>query len=336
MWQRWFQRLQPLFLCLALLFIGFLLRSQWPTLRAYEWRLDMGWLGLAVGFTLASWALEIQVWRLLLGVLGGSLPYGPAVRIWFFAAVIRYIPGNIWQPLSMALQCQAWGIRPEVTLASIAFYQALILLAVTPIAALYFSLTGNWGLLTTYLQGAAPWLVGLSIVPVIIFLARPSWLLSLLNWALVKVGRAPIAAHLSSGRLLWLLLIAVLNWLLWGASFGALTLGLGQPAQLTLAQALFHLIAVFPIAYIIGFLSLITPSGIGVREGAFYLLLVPLFDPGLVTVAALVMRIWSMIGELLMALLSSLTARWQPPPSTLFASDTPVELASEISGDAAR
>ena len=128
----------------------------------------------------------------------------------------------------------------------------------------------------------------------------------------------------------------MLNWLLWGASFGALTLGLGQPAQLTLAQALFHLIAVFPIAYIIGFLSLITPSGIGVREGAFYLLLVPLFDPGLVTVAALVMRIWSMIGELLMALLSSLTARWQPPPSTLFASDTPVELASEISGDAAR
>lgn len=333
MWQRLFQRLQPLFLLLALLFIAFLLRSQWPTLRAYEWRFHGGWLTLAVGFTLASWGLEIQVWRLLLGVLGRGLPFGPAVRIWFFAAVVRYIPGNVWQPLSMALQCQQWGIRPEVTLASIAFYQALILLAVAPVAALYFSLTGNWGLLTTYLQGAAPWLIAASMVPVVIFLARPGWLLGLMNWALIKLGRTPIAAQLSSARLLWLLLIAVLNWLLWGAAFAALTLGLGRPADLTLAQALFHLVAVFPIAYIIGFLSLITPSGIGVREGAFYLLLVPLFDPGLVTVAALAMRIWSMVGELLMALLSNLTARWQSAPPAM---STPVETPGDVAGEFAR
>ncbi len=332
MWQRLFQRLQPLFLLLALLFIGFLLRSQWPTLQAYEWRLHAGWLTLAIGFTLVSWALEIQVWRLLLSLLGGALPFGPAVRIWFFAAVVRYIPGNVWQPLSMTLQCQQWAIRPEVTLASIVFYQALILLGVMPVAALYFSFTGNWGLLTTYLHGAAPWLVGLSMLPVVIFLARPGWLLGLMNWALRKVGRTPIDAHLSSLRLLWLLGLAVVNWLLWGAAFAALTFGLGRPADLTLAQALFHLVAVFPIAYIIGFLSLITPSGIGVREGAFYLILVPLFDPGLVTVAAITMRLWSMVGELIMALVSNLTVRAQGP---LAVDSTPVEVSSNISGEPA-
>jgi len=325
MWQRLFQRLQPLFLLLALLFVGFLLRSQWPTLRAYEWRLDGGWVTVAIGFTLASWALEIQVWRLLLGVLGNQIPFGPAVRIWFFAAVVRYIPGNIWQPLSMTLQCQPWGIRPEVALASIALYQALILLAVAPIAALYFSLTGNWGLLTAYLQGAAPWLIALSIVPVVVFIARPHWLLGLLNWALVKIGRAPIAAHLSSARLLWLLFIAVANWLLWGAASAGITLALGRPTELTLAAALFHLIMVFPVAYIIGFLSLLTPSGIGVREGAFYLLLAPLFDPGLITVAALAMRVWTMIGELLMAVASGLLVRAQPSTTELVPLDAPVE-----------
>lgn len=332
MWQRLFQRLQPLFLLLALLFIGLLLRSQWSTLRAYEWRLDGGWLAIAIALTLASWALEIQVWRLLLGVLGGHIPFGPAVRIWFFAAVVRYIPGNVWQPLSMTLQCQQWGIRPEVSLASIAFYQALILLAVAPIAAFYFSVTGNWGLLTTYLQGAAPWLIGLSIVPVVVFLARPNWLLDLLNWALRKIGRTPIVAHLSRTRLLWLLLIAVVNWLLWGAASAGITLALGRPTDLTLSAALFHLIMVFPVAYIIGFLSLLTPSGIGVREGAFYLLLVPLFDPGLITVAALVMRVWTMIGELLMAVASGLLARAQPPTAELVTLEAPLEAPAEPAG----
>ena len=70
------QRMQPLFLALALLFIVLLLRSQWAELSQHTWRLNLSWLLASALFMLASWALEIQVWRQLLAVVGAHLLTG--------------------------------------------------------------------------------------------------------------------------------------------------------------------------------------------------------------------------------------------------------------------
>jgi uncharacterized membrane protein YbhN (UPF0104 family) len=312
MWRRWFDRLQPVFLLLAILFIAALLRSQWATLRSYEWRLDPAWLTLSALFMLASWVVEVYIWYLLIYLLGSHLPYGAAMRMWFLTALVRYIPGNVWQPLSLTLYCQQRQVRPEITLASIVLYQVIVLLAVAPIAAFYFQVTGNWGVFTTLVGGSAEWLIWAALLPVLIFLARPGWLLVILNWLLRKIGRFAIEARLTSSYLLLLLAIAVIDWLLWGASFATVTLALGHFTQLPLPLFLFHLIAVYPVANAIGFLSVITPSGLGVREGAFYLLLAPVVGGGLITVAALAMRLWNIIGEVIMALLSFAIERRRP------------------------
>ena len=242
---------------------------------------------------------------------GWALPYWAAMRIWFLSAIIRYIPGNIWQPLSMTLYCQNYNIRPEASFTSVALYQAVNLLAVADCGA-YFPLTHNWGLLTHLLSAFAPWLVGVGLLPVVLFLARPNWLMACINWALQKAGRQPLATRLASGELLLLLLITGVNWLLWGASFAALTFALGDYTNARMLLLTPHLIAVYAIAYAIGFISFITPSGLGVREGAFYVLLVPLMDGGVVTVAALAMRLWTMFGEGIMAGLSALVGRFWP------------------------
>ncbi len=314
MWRRWFDRLQPLFLLLAFLFIAALLRSQWATLRSYEWRLDPAWLALSAGLMLASWAGEVYIWYLLIRLLGSHLPYGAALRIWFLTALVRYIPGNVWQPLSLTLYCQQRNIRPELTLASIALFQVIVLLAITPIAAFYFQLTGNWGIFTDLLAGWANWLIGLALLPLFVFLAKPSWLLAMLNWLLRKVGRVEVQATLSSWHLLLLLLLGAFDWLLWGATFATVTLALGPLTDLPLPMLFFHLMAVYPIGYAIGFLSLFTPSGFGVREGAYYLLLAPMLGGGLVTVAALTMRVWNIVGEVVMALVSLVIERRNARP----------------------
>lgn len=312
MWQRWFDRLQPLFLVLALLFVALLLRSQWPTLRTYPWQFHGTWLAASALFMIAAWVMEVRIWHLLLRIVGGTVPYGAALRMWFLAALIRYIPGNVWQPLSLTLYCQRWGMRPEATVASITLYQAIVLLAAAPIALIYFELTNNWGLLTGLLSGIANWLLLLALLPVIIFIFRPQWLIDLMNWALARIGRGAIAAHLSTRALLLLLLLGIIDWGFWGASFATLALALGRPTTLPIGEFLFHLVAVYPIAYAIGFLSLLTPSGFGVREGTFYLLLTPLLAGGYVTAIALAMRLWNILGEVLMALLTVVAERFWP------------------------
>lgn len=304
--KRWVVRLQPLFLLLATLWIGWLLRSQWQTLRNHQWQLQGGWFMLATLLILVSWGMEVGIWQRLLHLIGGWLPYRVALRIWFLSAIVRYIPGNVWQPLSMTLYCQRRGISPEATAASVMLYQLLTLLAVAPIALFYFPLSHNWGPLTPLLSQLPAWLVLLILLPIAFFLVRPRWLFAMINYLLGKVGRQPLATDLSARQFTLLLLAATLNWLLWGTAFAALTFALSDFSYAEMMRLGPQLMAVYVIAYAIGFLSLITPSGIGVREGALYLLLTPLMDGGIVTAAALAMRAWTTLGELVMAGLSAL------------------------------
>jgi uncharacterized membrane protein YbhN (UPF0104 family) len=307
------QKLQPLFVLLALLFMILLLRSQWAELQAYEWRVQPLWLGLSALFLLAAWGLEIQIWRRLLRVTGARLPFWPAVRIWFLSAIVRYVPGNIWQPLSMTLLCQRRGIAPEATLTSVVFYQVVVLLAATPIAGFYFGVTGNWGLLSAALAQWTPWLVALGLAPVVLYIVRPAWLVEVVNWALSRLHRPPLAADLPRPEALLILLAAVGDWLLWGMSFALLTFALQEYSAAEMLRLMPHLVAAYAIAYAVGFVSLITPSGLGVREGAIYVLLAPLLGGGVVTVAALAMRVWTTVGELIAAGLCLAVGERTPP-----------------------
>lgn len=293
----WQRLIQPLFLGLALLFIALLLRSQWSELARHTWRLHPGWLALSGLAMLAGWAVEVGLWRAGLARLGGRLSYAKALRIWFASILVRYIPGNVWQPLGMTVLARQEGVRVEATVGSIALFQAVNLLSVLPIAGLYLLTVGDFGLLEPWLGAATGWLVAGAGAAIGLFLLRPGRLIWLLNWALGKAGRAPLDAALTTADLLRLLAIATLAWLCWGLSFGAMTFALTPYAPAEMSAALPHLLAAFPIAYAVGYLSFITPSGLAVREGVLYLLLAPVLGGGPTTVAALAIRLWQVILE---------------------------------------
>jgi len=317
------QRLQPIFILLALLFITLLLRSQWQELQSYTWQITPFWLAISAGGLAAAWAVEVAIWRRLLHTVGGRLPYSSALRIWFLSAIVRYIPGNIWQPLSITLLAQQRGVKPEATLTSIVLYQVIITLAVAPIAAVYFAVTGNWGVLTDLMRNVAPWAIVIGLAPLLAFIIRPAWLIALVNWGLQRLGRNRLPRGLTRVELLYALALASIDWLLWGAAFAALAFGVHAytPAEMwTLAP---HLIAIYPVAYVIGFLSFITPSGLGVREGTLYLLLAPVTGGATITLLALAMRVWTTLGELIAAGVSALLPDHAAQMVTQAAPDTP-------------
>jgi uncharacterized membrane protein YbhN (UPF0104 family) len=92
---------------------------------------------------------------------------------------------------------------------------------------------------------------------------------------------------------------------LWGATFAAFTFGVTGVGAADRASLAPSLIAAYPIAISVGIVTLITPSGLGVREGALILLLAPRLDGAVVTLVALAMRLWTTCGELLVALVSA-------------------------------
>jgi uncharacterized membrane protein YbhN (UPF0104 family) len=334
---RW---LQPVFLILSVIAIGWFLSNQWPTLRSYPWRLDWGWLLATCVITLASWGVEIAIWQHLLAALGGKLPYWIAARIWFLSAVLRYVPGNVWQPLSLTLYSRRHGVAPEATITSLVLYQVIILLAIAPILVIYFLWIDTKSLAAQFVAQFPAGLVWVALVPVLAFLIRPQWLVKLLNWAFVRLQRPPLAMQLTSKKLLMLILVALADWLLWGGVFAAFTFAVAGDIVADGAAITPLLVASYPIANVIGWLSLITPSGFGVREGAFYLLLTPQISGSVVTVIALGIRVWGIVNELVFALiclpfeqaynLSNAVTTATPPDSTLHKPAATPDLRREI------
>ncbi len=313
MLRRFARWLQPALLLAAILAIAWFLRQQWPALAAYPWRFDAAWFAAACGLAAITWAVEVGIWRATLRLVGGELAYWPAVRIWFLSAIVRYVPGNIWQPLSLTLHGRRYGVAPEATVASIALYQVIILMAAAPIAVVYFLWIDTQTLLAQWI-GEIHWVVaGLALLPFGAFLVRPAWFMALLNWGLGRVGRPPLTQRLTGPALLALIVAAAVDWLLWGLTFATFTFALAGAGTPDPGSLWIQLMLSYPIAYAIGFLSLLTPSGFGVREGAFYLLLVPRLDGAVVTVIALAMRLWTTAGELIAALASVPFERGLPP-----------------------
>lgn len=299
-WRRWRGPVQVIIFCIALLFLALLMRSQWQALQTHEWHLSPGWLLISFLPWGLSMALEIEMWRSILFGIGETtssrqrkLSWSAATQIWFLSAIIRYIPGNVWQPLGMAQLSAQEGIRPAATFTSIVVHQALSGLAVALMGTTYFLWVGQLGILRFLL----PILIA---VPALAIGLQARWLESLLNWLLRRVGRDPLHLNFSSRTLAGLVLGYIVSWSLLGLGFAALVRALTPIGW----DILPHLIPAFALAWLIGYLSLLTPSGLGVREGVLVWLLGGLLTMPVATVASLVQRLWFIVAEAAAALVS--------------------------------
>jgi len=286
---------QPIVIALAFVLLGLLLRSQWDHLRALDWRLRPLWLLASGVCMLAGWLTEIRLWQLLLRRFGGRLPYPSAVRVWFASAIVRYVPGNIWQPLSLATRSRERGVRPEVTLASLSLFQAILILGVGLLTAGYLAVWGRSGPLAHWLGGVSMWWSPLVAGPVIFFLFRPGTLITIANLVLKKMGREPLPLGLSSRDLMGMLGIALLAWMCFCAAFTLLAGAVLPLDRHSLWTAMPHLMAAYPIAFATGFLSLLTPGGLLVRDGMLFLMLTPVIGQEQAIVVALAMRAWEIV-----------------------------------------
>jgi glycosyltransferase 2 family protein len=295
----WRRLLQWAVLVLALAFLFALVRTQSRALADHHWQISPAWAVISLLGLLLTWTWEMATWRTILQSLGGRLTYAQGARAWFLSNIVRYIPGNVWQFLGMAELAAENGVPRLVTLSSIVLHQALSTAAGVVLAALYFALAGQG----EWFARLRPFLWA---VPLGLLLLQPRLLERVLNWALARAGRSPVVIALTWGQV-WLLLMRY--WLVWlglGLSYAALVRSLGPLAP----QLVVHLVAVWAAAYTIGYLSMLTPSGLGVREGAMVLLLAGLVAEPVAVVIALVARLWMVAGELLGAALAVAYARY--------------------------
>src|SRR6266511_2824748 len=275
-------------------FFAFALSSRWHQVSAVKWSLDLKFFALACLALTLSYALVAGLWAVALASVTPTA-VAAGVRIWFLANLARYVPGNVWSFVGAVELARRRGAPRRTTLAVMALTQALsvglaLLVGLPVVVALALLVLVLWRPLERRVRASYP-----NLGPALDRLLRRG-----------RGGAGAAAPGLPRrGVVLGVGAGYVLYWGLTGLAFAALIRAI-FPLP---ASAIPLAVAGYAAGYAVGFLSLLTPAGLGVREGVLVLALAPVMPAGPALVVALVSRLWMMVFELLGAVVAALVDR---------------------------
>ena len=289
-------------LAILVFFLG-QLKNDWSNLTAHTFQWNPWLLGLAfVGFMLQELSYGL-IWQAILARLGHRLDLRLCLRIYLASEFVRYIPGNVWHVLTRILWVGKYGVSRPIAFASM----TIELITKLAAGALVFAVSllfwhdlgvGAINQVSTINQAPMVVIVGMAMILALLVVLYPRVLNWLLNLALRLLKRDPVILTLRYVDILLITLAWSVSWLVAGGAFYVLLLALWPGTPLV---ALPICIGIYAIAWDIGFVSFITPSGLGFREAAIvglFALALPL-PAGLGTIMAFLSRLVSTLAELI-------------------------------------
>jgi uncharacterized membrane protein YbhN (UPF0104 family) len=262
-------------------------------------------------FTIFLFARALTWHRILKG-FGHDLPLAPATRIWISSELARYVPGSLLQFAGRVLLAKPYGVPRAVTITSQILELSAILLAnvILAVACLLF--------FAAKIEGRAKvWLVfAVVLLPALSLFLHPKIFDGIVNGLRARRGKDPIVTRLR-GRVLTALLFGSLVALVWQSI--AIWLLTHEALHLEW-QHWWYVAGAYCLAWIAGFLSFLSPGGLGVRELVFYLTLRAILPAHIknqfgadretlnayLRLLALMLRAWTIVGELILWSLSCL------------------------------
>jgi glycosyltransferase 2 family protein len=297
-------------------------RNVWHSLRP-------GWLVLSGALYVAGLACWSGFWRRLMEDLGQRPAPFAALRAYFLGLPGKYLPGKAWSLVFQAGLVSGRGVRAGVA-GMAAFYMVLVCMAsgalvAVVLFAVFWPQTGvGLG------HGALRQLVTLTMPQGEVVDGMVLVLLSLVLLAVIGVFIVPgvfnrLAHRLSLpfrqadadalprvrvASLLEGLAIASTGWLLFGLSLAAALEGMMDRPPGWSLERWGHYTACTALSYVAGFIIVVVPGGLGVREFFLVLFLVPeMAGAGLASqearataiVAVIVLRVVWTAAEVVMA-----------------------------------
>lgn len=273
-------------------FMAFMVKDQWHQLIKFEWTYRIDLLAASVLAITIIFILDAFGWHLILRALGQRLPASESIYIWMISSLTRYLPGAVWSYLSRVSLASAHGLRKTST--ALSLYIEILLMVSSAI------LIGLPALLRT--ADISSTLPSLLVAFALFSALLHPYSIGLLRYIPGRIGQIVKQIALPDAkRIFALFCYYILLWLLFAAAFALFASAihpLSSDQWLPVAQSL-------PLAFAAGFVMVIFPGGIGVREAALYFLLLPIVPEPVALLISLGSRVWIMAGEML-----ALTIAW--------------------------
>jgi uncharacterized membrane protein YbhN (UPF0104 family) len=275
---------------------------------------NMGWLGLGMGLFLIHYLIQAVGWHYILRALGQPAPLKACMRMWYMSMIARWMPGRIWYSATRLYMAREAGI--SVVAVTFAIVLELIYILIGGIiATVMFAGSMLKGILAS--SGGQSTFIILSVVILgcAALALRPSTLVWMCRFSFFRKAVQKLAGEtltdenmpsMSTGRSLSLLLYYTIFWIYSGVMFGVIA----HAFIPHMTQAIWLAsIPAFAGSWLVGFFAIITPAGLGVREGAMWFMLKPVMPQSEAIVLALASRLMMFAAEILSVAIMSVVLR---------------------------
>jgi hypothetical protein len=242
------------------------LRGSWSELRRQPLPhpIDWRWVAASMATFLLAYGVLIQTWRAILSSWHTGLPFLTAARIWMVSNLGRYVPGKVWQIAAMGVLAQRAGVSPVAATGS-----AVLGTAVNIAAGFLVVMATGWRLLALPYAGAPAVAAGIVIAIAAALIVVP-WLAPHALRAAERATRGTFAVKMPPRRaILYAVVGNIVGWMLYGVAFQFLARAVLGSA--TGGWAAY--VAVYTLSYLVGYLVLPAPAGVGFREASMITLM---------------------------------------------------------------
>jgi len=291
------------FVVLALAAAVWAVAGQWEQVSAALASIPPATVALSFAVGVVYVFVTMMSWRAVLHDMGSVLTVRQAAGLFFVSQLGKYLPGGVWNFLAAAEMGTDLRIprRRSISVMVVAILVSIVTAMILAAAALVVGpaeLAGEYGWVGWFL-------------PLFVLLLVPPVLNRLLSAALRLTRRPPLEKPVSVRGVASSALWALLGWLLAGLQVWLVISALGAPTSL---ESFALAAGGYALAWTIGFLVVVVPAGVGVREAVLALALAGQLGPGSVVVTVLLSRVLLTAADFLLGLVAAADVRRRARP----------------------
>jgi len=273
-----------IFTLIAFILIYFKLSSEFAKLNFTKLKFDMLYLIISFSFVTIWFSFLSLSYKYILSIMEEDISLINSMRIIGISTFGRYIPGKIWFTVGRTLLAERLGIPKKKAFAAVLIETVYLVLTGLLFSIIVFYYINNHSAVFLFL------FPGLFLL---ICLISPNLLTKIMNFILIKFKKETLDINFSWINILILNSFYIVMWIGFGLQFFFLLKSVG------ISSNAFYLISIYPVSWVIGFIVVFLPSGIGIREGVMVILLSNfLTSPQAITISIL-SRIQMTLSELL-------------------------------------
>jgi len=270
---------------IAVSFMAYYLNRNWMELQNYKWDFDFPLLLFScVLLWIAMGSATFMNKLIFKAIAGADFSFWQMFKIFNLTNIGRYLPGKLWNVLGLFYLTGERGVSKRDTMLAIIISEIGYKGSAIIIGILYF-------IFAPLYKNLLP--VMIAVLILFLIAIHPRILGYLLNMLLKLIKKQPVEIAFNYLTQAKYILLYFIVWFLHSLAFYVFV----NSFTSTETIGIFHFFTIMPLCWIVGYIMIFAPGGIGVREGMLVLILVQYMPSEIAMVIAISQRIWFILIE---------------------------------------